>query len=147
MSVEGCFSGTVATLGTTFKRIRREKQFGHSVREETERRLYQIKHRILNAQRVIRWFLPPAFLLWATGITWLSYYTEHVALKHLPYWMLIFVLFGCVSLFSVGWLFKRIIKKLNPQQVLGAINPITVYYLQYRHPCDSRTGIRPAYPS
>jgi hypothetical protein len=30
--------------------------------------------------------------------------------------MLIFILFGCVSLFSVGWLFKRIIKKLNPQQ-------------------------------
>jgi len=116
VSVEGCFSGTVATLGTTFKQIRREKQFGHSVREETERRLYQIKHRILNAHRVIRWFLPPAFLLWATGNTWLSYYTEHVALKHLPYWMLIFVLFGCVSLFSVGWLFKRIIEKLNPQQ-------------------------------
>lgn len=36
--------------------------------------------------------------------------------KPLPYWMLIFILFGCVSLFSVGWLFKRIIKKLNPQQ-------------------------------
>ena len=95
----------VALITTSHRQYGREKQFGHSVRDEIVKLLSQVEHWIWMIKIYIHWIFIPGICVWIATVGW------QIISQGIREWMKWYIPLSLVLYGFIYWIVRRILQK------------------------------------